>query len=268
MDYDEYYQECKKTYVKSNYDVSLYSKPVEIHEVGKFSKQYYETVDSLSKKIKHDFDKKIDCKDDGIMITHNNMWKFQNEFETICNILVPYLESNKYGCHLYVDKIYIYRTLKIKNLKSSYKWHYDNNPDEILKNLIYLNDVDEDNSPFEYLQDMHKEGVTIRATRRGLVNWKRAPNGARITESQMQAKIKEGCCPKKVVAPKGTTISFLNNTIHKVNPITSGYRDVINIRVKPTMKAPPAYVNKNWTTSYEFPGVVNKDPKISWRSKT
>ena len=267
MNYDEYYKNCKKTFKGNTQDVNLYSEPVEIYEVGKFPKEYYNTVDILAEKIKSDFDNDIECSNDGVMITHNNVWKFKNEIESISNILVPYLEVNKFGCHLYVDKIYIYRTLKIPLLVSSYKWHHDNNPDEILKNLIYLTDVDENNSPFEYLQNAQKQAVAIRSFRRGTDNWESAPNSGRITESQMSARAKEGCTPKKVLAPRGTTISFLNNTIHKVNPIRSGYRDVINVRVKPTMHPAPAYVNKGWTTSYEWKGSVNKNPEIAWRSR-
>jgi len=267
VNYDEYYKSCKASFKNKKHNVDLYSEPVEVHEVGKFSKEFYNAVNILAEKIKNDFDTDAECTNDGIMITHNNMWKFKNEIESISNILVPYLEINKFGCHLYVDKIYIYRTLKIDSLQSSYKWHHDNNPDEILKNLIYLTDVNENNSPFEYLQNAQKQGVTTRSFRRGPQIWTSAPNSGRITESQMNAQAKEGCAPRKVLAPKGTTISFLNNVIHRVNPIISGYRDVINIRVKPTLHAAPAYVNKDWTTSYEWTGAVNRNPEIAWRSR-
>ena len=54
---------------------------------------------------------------------------------------VPFLEEKRFGCNLYVDKIYIYRTLRLKKRESSYLWHYDNNPSEIVKNIIYLNEV-------------------------------------------------------------------------------------------------------------------------------
>jgi hypothetical protein len=61
--------------------------------------------------------------------------------------------------------------------------------------------------------------------------------------------------------------SFLNNVIHRANPVIEGYRDVINIRVKPTLVKPPRYIDKEWTTSFETSGTVDKDPRKDWRSK-
>ena len=68
----------------------------------------------------------------------------------------------------------------------------------------------------------------------------------------------------KICGPKGTAISFLNNTYHKVNVLERGYRDVINIRVKPTLNPAPEYANEKWTTGFEHSGVVNMDPEKAW----
>ena len=123
MNYDDYYELCKKAYNKT-IDRSVlsdfYSNPVRLLPIESFGEEYMNLIDVLSSKVKDDFDANIDCDNDNIMMKHNNIWKFHEELLNISDIIVPYLEENRYGCHLYVDKIYIYRTLKLDNRVSSY----------------------------------------------------------------------------------------------------------------------------------------------------
>ena len=146
---------------------------------------------------------------------------------------------------------------------SSYIWHYDNNPNEIVKNIIYLNDVDEDNSPFEYLSKTNGKGYMFNSYRQGPEKWNKAPNGSRVTEEVKELKV-SGHTSQKVTGPKGTTFAFNNNTCHRANPVIEGYRDVINIRVHPCINKPPHLLDPKWTTSREVSGVANKDPEITW----
>lgn len=270
MNYDQYYSLCKAAYTKdvdNNKIQKFYSEPVRVYDNNFYGDEYNSLVETLSQLITKDFDNKIDCDDDGIMVKHNNIWKFHKQISSLCNIIVPYMEENRYGCHLYVDKIYIYRTLKLENRVSSYEWHYDNNPDEVVKTLIYLNDVNELNSPYEYLKSAKTEqGILGQCTRRGTEFWYPAPNNSRVGHL-MENLEKQGCRPQKVVGPMGTAVSFINNSVHRANPIIEGYRDVINIRVKPTMQPAPEYANPMYTTSYEHSGVVNKNPVPAWKSK-
>lgn len=270
MNYDTYYQICKETYAGTINDFSsvekFYEDPVRVFPENMLGSEYTQAVDSLSIGVKADFDSFVDCNDDGIMVKHTNMWKYREQICQLSDIITPYLEENRFGCHLYVDKIYIYRTLAIKERKSSYEWHYDNNPHEIVKNLIYLTDVTEDNSPYEYLATSDSIGTLGYCTRRGTEMWYPAPNNSRVGHLLNEFKA-HGYSPKTVVGNKGTMISFMNNAIHRVNPIRSGYRDVINIRVKPTAAPAPEYANEGWTTGFEVPGVVNKNPELAWKVK-
>ncbi len=269
MNYDDYYNLCKKAYHKT-IDQSVvsdfYSNPVRLLPIESFGEEYMNLIDVLSSKVKDDFDGNIDCDNDNIMMKHNNIWKFHEELLNISDIIVPYLEENRYGCHLYVDKIYIYRTLKLDNRVSSYEWHYDNNPDEVVKTLIYLNDVTEENSPYEYLQTPTGTGILGQCTRKGTQTWYPAPNNSRVGHL-IEGLTKQGYTPKKVTGKKATAISFINNSIHRANPILEGYRDVINIRVKPTLQKAPVYTNPMFTTSYEITGVVNQNPAPAWTIK-
>jgi|TARA_E500000331_G_scaffold358547_1_gene426429 hypothetical protein len=268
MNYDEYYSICKRSYtgeVNHNSVGEFYSKPVKIYQSDFFGTEYNDLVNTLSAKIKEDFDNNKDCESDNIMVKHTNIWKFHKEISNLSKILVPFLEENRYGCHLYVDKIYIYRTLKLENRVSSYEWHYDNNPNEIVKTLIYLNDVDESNSPYEFLKSPKNEGILGQCTRKGTECWYPAPNNSRVGHL-IEGLKKQGCAPQKITGNKGTAVSFVNNSIHRANPILKGYRDAINIRVKPTLQKAPEYANSLYTTSYEHSGVVNQNPAHAWKS--
>ena len=151
--------------------------------------------------------------------------------------------------------------MKTKDRQSSYLWHHDNNPNEIVKNLIYLSDVTLDNSPFEYLRNKEGFGDLGYCTRRGTKMWQPAPNGSRHSLDEINHKVNNlGFQKAKVVGPLGTMISFNNNAIHRANPIISGTRDVVNIRVKPTNKETKEYISPKWTTSYESSGAVNPNP--------
>ena len=163
-----------------------------------------------------------------------------------------------------MDKIYIYRTKKLDKLESSYLWHYDNNPAEIVKNIIYLNDVTLLNSPFEYLVSPKGKPLLISPSRRGTKMWLPPPNNSRLTK-EVEKWIQKGCRPVKVEGKMGLTYSFSNDSVHRVNPIIEGYRDVINIRVKPTLFKAPRYFDKKWTTGFEKSGVVNQNPEHAWK---
>ena len=160
----------------------------------------------------------------------------------------------------------IKRTKKMKKRKSSYRWHYDNNPQEIRKNIIYLTDVGELNSPFEYLSKPNGEGLLMESTRTGPDNWRDAPNGSRIDKEVKKLIKKEGYYTQKFIAKKGSIGSFINDIAHRANPVLEGFRDVVNIRVKPAMEKPPKYIDEKWTSDTSSSGVVNPDPLVSWNT--
>ena len=262
MNYDKYLKICRDLYEgnKPSLD-SFYSNPVKRIPIEEFSKNYMDSVNFISEKVKTYFDQHPTNE---IMNWYPDFLHFEDQIETICQELVPWLEVNTYGCYLFVDKIYIYRTAQLQSRESSYKWHYDNNPEEIVKNIIYLNDVNENNSPFEYLQDPNGNGVIFEATRKGTDDWTNAPNDSRL-DNEVEYLVKNGYNSFKVLGPKGITYAFSNDACHRANPVIEGYRDVINIRVKPTTTKPPTYINKKWTTDNKISGTVNPDPEKDWK---
>ena len=266
MNYDEYFLKCRRNFPSSsNYVEDFYNNPVRIFPSDLFSKKSLDALSDLAKIIKIQFDSGI--YEQEIMCQHDDIWQFKNQLIQVSNDLVPYLENEFYGCHLYVDKIYIYRTKKLPLREASYLWHFDNNPNEIVKNLIYLNDVSDLNSPFEYFVDSLGRGVLGKCTRRGTKFWKGAENNSRV-DQYVKSRIQEGTHSSvKVIAPFAQGCSFNNNAIHRANPVINGYRDVLNIRVKPSFVKPLNYIDPSWTTSFESTGVVDKNPEYSLNQK-
>ncbi|MAK54348.1 MAG: hypothetical protein CML17_00605 [Pusillimonas sp.] len=262
MNYKEYFIKCREEYSQENKPTldEFYNNPVITIPQRIFDQKYYEVIETLSSKVKLSFDNQPQ---QGLMLKSQNIWEYKDLLTSVANYLVPFLEQERYGCHLYVDKVYIYRTLKINKRESSYLWHYDNNPKEIVKNIVYLNDVTEDNSPFEYL-GRNKIGIAMEPSRKGPTQWNSAPNNSRIDKKQLYELHKKGYSGVKVIGQKGKVVSFNNDCIHRANPIKMGYRDVLNMRVKPTLKKPPEYLSKSFTTGFEHSGVVNKNPELAW----
>ncbi len=264
MDYKQYLIKCRENFKESDTSLNdFYEKPFIQVPVGEFTNNYFENINYLSSELKTFFDT---YESDELLLNYPSFLDFDIELNQIADELCDWLSINVYGCYLYVDKVYIYRTIKMKKRESSYRWHYDNNPQEIRKNIIYLTDVNELNSPFEYLSKPNGEGLLMESTRTGPDNWEPAPNGSRIDKEVKKLIKKEGHYPKQFIAKKASIGSFINDIAHRANPVLEGYRDVINIRVKPALEKPPKYIDKKWTGDTSSSGVVNPDPTVSWNS--
>jgi len=162
----------------------------------------------------------------------------------LCAIVLPQIERKVYGCDVVVDKVYIYRNL-VSRLEDqiSWRWHYDNHPNEILKIMIYLTDVSESAGPFEYLRST--------TTRKAFVADPR-PLAADtlITRPMLERYGQLGFEPHKVVGPKGTLVLFDNNTVHKANMAKTRHRDVIVMQIRPSLVRRSQYIGREWTGSF------------------
>lgn len=261
MNYKEYFILCREKWRQDNSGLispkleDFYNDPTRPVPINTFAADYQLAVDSAAQRV---FDYFSNSKEQGIMLQYPDIWSIREQLETMSSFIVPHLEKTMYGCYLYVDKIYIYRTTKCER-DSSYIWHYDNNPNEIVKNIIYLNNVSAKNSPFEYLTKPDGKGYMFNAHRIGPDKWNQAPNGSRVNK-EVKSLQATGHEPKTIIGPKGTTFTFNNNACHRANPIIEGYRDVINIRVKPTINK-IELLDPRYTSSFEKQGVVDSNPE-------
>lgn len=112
---------------------------------------------------------------------------------------------------------------------TSFGWHIDDNPKQIMKIFIYLNDVYEDNGAFRALnyRDTHdllahgflSNDAPTRLMCQPMVN-------DVVTERPEALKVFEGAA--------GTVLMFDNNLIHKATAPKSGERLLIQIEVYPS----------------------------------
>jgi hypothetical protein len=166
--------------------------------------------------------------------------------EDLCSPIIQELEDKVYGSYALVDKIYIYRNpVSRRTRQVSWLWHYDNHPHEILKVMIYLNDVSDCNAPFEYLRS--------RDSRTAVSGSPVAPlfGHSRISDEALTRYLSNGAEPFRVIGPKGTMIVFDNNMIHKANLASEGHRDVLIFQVRPMATRTKRYIDPRWTGSFQ-----------------
>lgn len=165
--------------------------------------------------------------------------------------IMPDVE-NFYGCNLFVDKVYIYRNVYQDIEKSSWLWHYDNNPPTVYKIMIYLCDVGEGNAPFQYVENMLNE-----PSRTGTDKWEKAKHGSRVDPATVrQNNI------RTVFGPKGFSFLQNPNCTHRATvPFIGSHRDVLTLRVRPTIEPMFPYVSPEHTTDFKYDGTVPQNPE-------
>lgn len=173
--------------------------------------------------------------------------------QELCALVLPQLERYVYGSHVIVDKVYVYRNLvSHREGEVSWTWHYDNHPIGIMKIMIYLTDVREDNGPFEYLR--------ARGTHEALYMSPRPLSDyGRISPSAAKGHLSRGYERHKVTGPAGTMVLFDENVVHRANVAESGFRDVIVLQIRPATFRRAAFIDPQWTGSFEHVD-FNPDP--------
>lgn len=258
--YKDYLLKAREEYAGEKPDIDFfYNKGVMEINPSTFSEDYMNNINILSEIVNSYFSGKNPT-DNPKLIKHENFSEIEKYIKSISEIVVPYFEQNLYGCHLYVDKVYTWRNIHHQRQEDSWLWHFDNNPNEIYKIMIYLTDVDKNNAPFQYLMNQDGFGKVMTGTRQGMDEWNTTPS--RISNEEVNNLNESGYKTNSMIGRKGLITIFNNNLIHRATiPEVGTYRDVVVIRVKPTIKK-IEYVNEGYTTSWETTGVVNKNPNI------
>lgn len=111
---------------------------------------------------------------------------------------------------------------------SSFGWHIDDNPRQLMKIFIYLNDVEESNGAFRAFP----RPVTHLLLERGFKSWK--DSYRRANAELMESFLQENPSALKVLAgPAGTVLMFDNNLVHKGTVPEQGERFLTQIEVYP-----------------------------------
>jgi len=276
MDYRNHYIKSKKKYCNDHgiiYKDSTHPSDIiavsvnEEKNIIQIDETYHELVEKISSSVKNIYDSGVDCeyspsKDSPIAIKY----RFSNTIPGVnemADFIIPQLEKNVFMCNLMCDRLLTMRSVvTTEKPVSSWLWHYDNQPKEIVKIMIYLNNIGENNAPFEYLHGPGDFIEIINPTKNGPNDWKpdsKWPN-TRVPEHEINKRISNGAIRRKVTGPKGTMILFDNNSIHRANICKENYRDVIIFRIRPTVNVKKPYIHDKWTKAY-WSGGAPKDPR-------
>ena len=191
------------------------------------------------------------------------------------------MQERVFKSYIHVDNIKIYRSeVSDKADSSSWLWHFDNNPREQIKILIYLTDVDEGCGEFTFLE---KEGKAIKVPtsrvsypKKWIEPWNNPPPTYKLTEQNIswigrdrvpieaisKLKNEHGYQINSVKGSKGTLFLFDNNVIHKATVPKNNHRDVIVMQFKPSIEEIKPYINKKNTGNGWQHTTFNKDPAI------
>ena len=113
---------------------------------------------------------------------------------------------------------------------SSFGWHIDDNPKEMIKLFVYLNDVSESNGafrafPWKVTKKLLKDGFRSNSEMVRMANHEKINKFLEVNPDSLL--VLEG--------PKGTVLGFDNNLVHKGTAPRQGYRLAIQIPVIPSM---------------------------------
>lgn len=164
----------------------------------------------------------------------------------LASFLLPQIESLIYNSPLIVDNVSMFRRLPSPLPEfSSILWHSDNHFEGVIKIMFYLNDVGEKQAPFEYLRHS-KNGEPVHVKPKMPQFY---PQG-RVPEKVIETYKKNGYEAHKVIGPKYTMLVFDDKVIHKGNYAEEGYRDVLVLQLKPSIKHTGVYISPRWTSAF------------------
>jgi hypothetical protein len=135
-----------------------------------------------------------------------------------------------YGSYFQPYWILIQRTTPGKtSAASSFGWHIDDNPKELMKLFVYLNDVYESNGAFRAFSWKHSRKILLKGFRSNgeTTRVNAQPIADRYLAKKSQAlKVLEGA--------EGTVLAFDNNLVHKGTAPRVGHRHAIQIPIYPS----------------------------------
>ena len=136
-----------------------------------------------------------------------------------------------YGSYFQPYWISIQRTTPGKtSAATSFGWHIDDNPKELMKLFVYLNDVREENGAFRAFSWKHSRAILLKGFK--------SDTEVRRVDSQSIADTYFSRHPqslKVLEGQEGTILAFDNNLVHKGTAPRMGFRHAIQIPVYPAM---------------------------------
>lgn len=175
----------------------------------------------------------------------------------LCEPILRELERTLYGSFVIADKVYIYRNLvSDQRPRTSWRWHFDNHPREILKVMVYLTDVAHDTAPFQYLRE--------RSSGAPLAGAPLAPmsgGDSRVPDEDVDRRLAGNWTCHSVTGARGTIVVFDNNIVHRGTMAKAAHRDVVVFQVRPATFHAARPIDAQWTGTFRH-WDFNLDPNV------
>lgn len=289
--WQEYYELSKHIYSslgeKIDDKIDLYNLTVEEHNgenqpiLDGNTVEYQQIIQDLSNKVSELFEDsdnyEIQARAKGL----KDIWKCKQELQSLGNYLIPQVQERVFKSYVHVDNIKIYRSeVSQESDISSWLWHFDNNPQEQVKILIYLTDVEKDCGEFTFLRK-DEEGIKVPTSRVSYPKkwkepWENPPPFYMLKDYGISWAGRDRVDPQHVeylktkfgfevygsTGKRGTLFLFDNNIIHKATVPKNKYRDVIVMQLKPSIDLINPFIGENTTGNGWQHTTFNKDPAI------
>jgi len=188
-----------------------------------------------------------------------------NGINELCSLIVEEIEAKFYGSYVFIDKVYVYRSLTSRTKdKGSWLWHFDNHPDTFSKVMILLTDVSRSNGGMSF----YKSGDGSVYKFNSLPGLSKPFYKTRISPQNLNKICKKNKLRISTLeGPIGTTALFSENILHKANVPKEKYRDVIVLALKPSMSKITSYIDKKQTGTFNHEDVILSPSIMSQRKK-
>ena len=179
------------------------------------------------------------------MATYLDRWKDIPAGCSVVDCIIPQIEKNIFKSSVHLEFLHIYRNKPSQKEESSWLWHYDDCPDEFLKLVIYLNDVNETSGAFQYLStdDGFYPKAKTNCVSPNHTGYPQVFPKSRIPDSEIQNQIDKGCRLRNLTGPRGTYALMTPNIYHRAtvpeNPLN--VRDCIFFFIRPTLTKRNSY---------------------------
>lgn len=221
-----YHGNCKRSYSEKNQNEIA----TQIKNNGLGVLGYFE-CSKLSKQVSDEFNKIGTTRQPTKQLPRDNCGQFSKDIFSILTQASPIIESY-FQSYFQPYWISIQENFPgIVSADTSFGWHIDDNPKELMKIFLYFNDVTESNGAFRAL----KLNESKKILRKGFISYseeERLKNQI-LVNSYLEKN------PNSLVVLEGKAgalLMFDNNLVHKGTPPIHGYRQLAQIEIYPSSR--------------------------------
>tara|TARA_Y100000389_G_scaffold162207_1_gene164915 strand:+ start:3827 stop:4543 length:717 start_codon:yes stop_codon:yes gene_type:complete len=225
----EYYIKCINNYdISKNYNTQVFNNNIDIC----IDNNIIENIDNYNIYINNIINNLHNCKSKPFIQNKSSIYDINNNtninknIKNLMKIIIPYFEKQIYNSYLDIIDIKLLKHFKGNHSnEGAFNWHIDNHPDYIINIIIYLNDVDNENSGgFQYITNKNNNKCVK-------YEYNNRPGGIIMNNLLNDDKYLKNT----VLGNKGKIFYFNNNIVHRASNVLNKDRFAIILQVAPNM---------------------------------